>query len=122
MENRQTLVLGVSLKPDRYSYKAVQMLCDHNFPVIAVGLVEGFIKNIPVQKNIPFNTPIHTITLYMNAERQKEIEHEIISLKPVRIIFNPGAENDNLFKLAQQSNIQVINACTLVLLTTYQYF
>ncbi len=122
MEHRITLVVGVSLKPERYSYKAVQMLHQHHFPVIAMGLVEGEIDGISIRKQIPLNTPIHTITLYLNAERQQEIEQTLINLKPARIIFNPGAENDRLFQLAHLSNIQVINACTLVLLATHQYF
>ena len=45
----------------------------------------------------------------------------IISLQPKRIIFNPGTENSEFEKLALQNNIEVIEACTLVMLSTNQY-
>jgi len=44
-----------------------------------------------------------------------------VSLKPNRIIFNPGAENDELAGLAAQNGIQPVEACTLVMLATSQY-
>jgi hypothetical protein len=52
---------------------------------------------------------------------QKEYYNYIISLRPKRIIFNPGTENDELFDLAVQNNIKPVEACTLVLLSTGQY-
>ena len=64
---------------------------------------------------------IDTVTMYLNPIRQKEYYDRIIHLKPRRIIFNPGAENPELEKLAKQKGIQTENACTLVLLSTRQY-
>ena len=43
---------------------------------------------------------IDTVTLYLNPGHQKEYYDYIISLHPKRIIFNPGAENDELAELA----------------------
>ncbi|HQX97859.1 MAG TPA: CoA-binding protein [Chitinophagaceae bacterium] len=45
----------------------------------------------------------------------------MLSLKPNRIIFNPGAENTELVRLAQKNNIHTLEACTLVMLSTNQY-
>jgi hypothetical protein len=42
-------------------------------------------------------------------------------LHPKRIIFNPGAENAELEKLATDNGIKPMEACTLVLLSTGQY-
>jgi uncharacterized protein len=64
---------------------------------------------------------IDTVTLYLNAGHQKEYYDYILSLHPKRIIFNPGAENDELANLARANNIQPIEACTLVLLSTGAY-
>ena len=66
-------------------------------------------------------TGIDTVTLYLNPLRQQEYYDYILSLKPKRIIFNPGAENDELANLAKQNNIVPMEACTLVLLSTGQY-
>jgi len=57
----------------------------------------------------------------MNDRRQKPYEEKIISLKPKRIIFNPGAENYSLMKKANEAGIETVEACTLVLLSIGQY-
>ena len=41
---KPTLVLGVSLKPNRYSNIAVRRLQQYKHPIIAVGLKEGTIN------------------------------------------------------------------------------
>ncbi len=45
----------------------------------------------------------------------------LLSLRPRRIIFNPGAENPELKKKAEALGIETEEACTLVLLATDQY-
>jgi predicted CoA-binding protein len=64
---------------------------------------------------------IDTVTIYLNPRNQKEYYDYILSLHPKRIIFNPGAENDELYELAQSHGIQPLEACTLVLLSTGQF-
>jgi predicted CoA-binding protein len=64
---------------------------------------------------------VDTVTLYLNSLHQKEYYNYILSLKPKRVIFNPGAENEELSKLAKDNGIQPIEACTLVMLSTGQY-
>jgi hypothetical protein len=59
--------------------------------------------------------------MYLSPAHQQEYYDYILSLKPKRIIFNPGAENDELYDLAKANNIQPIEACTLVLLSTGQF-
>jgi hypothetical protein len=61
------------------------------------------------------------VTLYLNPLNQKEYYDYIVSLKPKRIIFNPGTENEELYQIAKKNNIQTMEACTLVLLSTGQY-
>ena len=121
MEQKKTLVLGASTNPARYSYLAIQRLRNHNHPVIAIGKRTGAVKDVMIdteKKNYP---AIHTITLYLNQDHQKEYYDYIISLKPQRIIFNPGAENPQLASLAADHNINTMEACTLVMLSTGQY-
>ena len=45
----------------------------------------------------------------------------ILSLKPQRVIFNPGSENPKFEALLTSHHIQSLRACTLVLLSTGQY-
>ncbi|MBU3677590.1 MAG: CoA-binding protein, partial [Chitinophagaceae bacterium] len=44
MNPQTTLVLGASEKPDRYSYKAVTLLQQKQYPVYALGFKAGFIN------------------------------------------------------------------------------
>jgi len=121
-ETRLTLVIGASENPERYAYKASSKLQEHSFKVIAFGSKPGFIGNVPIQTTFPIGTEIDTVTLYVGSERQTALIPEIIALKPRRIIFNPGTENPDFIKLAQDVGIETEIACTLVLLATESYF
>ncbi|HEX4875249.1 MAG TPA: CoA-binding protein [Chitinophagaceae bacterium] len=121
MNQKLTLVLGASDNPSRYSYLAIKRLRSHGHPVKAIGRKHSFVADteIMTEKNPLEN--IDTITLYLNAQHQQEYYDYILSLQPKRIIFNPGAENDELAELARKKGIATIEACTLVMLSTNQY-
>jgi uncharacterized protein len=120
-EKKKTLVLGASDNPARYSYLAIHKLRKYEHPVVGIGKKDTQVADVPVEKNkIPYSD-INTVTLYLNPLHQKEYYDYILSLKPKRLIFNPGAENDELTHLAKKNNIETLEACTLVLLSTGQY-
>lgn len=116
-----TLVLGASLKEERYSNKAIKMLKAHNYNVAAIGLRRGEVAGVTIETEKTSFTEIDTVTLYLNAKRQEEYYSYIIGLQPRRVIFNPGTENPTFVKLLQENNIETEVACTLVLLSTNQY-
>ncbi len=118
---KKTLVLGASLKPKRYSNIAIRKLNIKKNEVLAIGLKAGKVDNIQIHKKLLSFKNIHTITLYINNKRQKEYYDYIISLKPKRVIFNPGTENIEFYQLLDKESIDYIEACTLVLLSTNQY-
>ena len=121
MEKR-TLVLGASPNPSRFAYKAVRSLQRRDIPLVAIGRKDVDLDGILIRTGQPMDMdPIHTVALYLNAERQKEFYDYIISLKPVRIIFNPGTTNPELAEIAIQNNIEVINDCLLVMLNTGRF-
>jgi len=115
-------VIGASPKEDRYSFKALGKLeaAGHTVFAIRPGL-----KNIlhwTVYPNLEAVTePIDTVTLYVNAEASSKMVESILAKKPRRIIFNPGAENPELMIRAQLENIECLEACTLVMLSTHQF-
>jgi uncharacterized protein len=121
MSNKKTLVLGASDNPSRYSFLAVQRLRNHGHPVVAIGRRHTMVGDVTIEtEKIPLND-IDTVTLYLNPQRQEEYYEYILSLHPNRIIFNPGAENDELADRAKANGIKTMEACTLVLLSTNQY-
>lgn len=118
---KKTLVLGASLNPSRYSNLAINRLVSHNQPVVAVGLKLGEVAGISITNQKEDFTEVDTVTLYLNAKRQPEYYEYIISLDPHRVIFNPGTENPEFYKMLREVGIEVEIACTLVLLGTNQY-
>ncbi len=121
MNGKKTVVLGASDNPQRYSYLAVNRLRSHNHPVIAVGNKEGTAGDTPIITTHPNEKDVDTVTVYLNPVRQKEYYDYILQLNPRRVIFNPGAENEELEDLLKTKGIQAMEACTLVLLSTGQY-
>lgn len=118
---KKTLVLGASLNPARYSNLAINRLVKHGQPTVAIGLREGKVEGVDIKtEKYPFDE-IDTITLYLNAKRQKEYYDYILSLNPERVIFNPGTENPELYDLLKENSIDFENACTLVMLSSQQY-
>lgn len=121
MKNKKTLVLGASANPSRYSYMAINSLTRREYPVVAVGLKESEVAGVTIQtKQVPF-TNVHTVTLYLNPQRQREYYNYILSLEPKRVIFNPGTENPEFYQLLRSNGIEVDVACTLILLSSNQY-
>lgn len=118
---KKTVVLGASDNPERYSYLAVQRLRSHQHPVIAIGIRASKVGDTEIITEHSPIDDVDTVTLYINPTAQKDYYDYIFSLKPKRIIFNPGAENEELEQLAQGKGIQALEACTLVLLSTGQY-
>ncbi|MGB3151960.1 MAG: CoA-binding protein [Maribacter sp.] len=118
---KKTLVFGASLKPNRYSNLAIRRLVSNGITTEAFGLKSGEISNVQVKTKLDEFQDIHTITLYLNPQRQRNYYDTIVSLSPKRVIFNPGTENPEFYKLLQENKIGVEVACTLVLLATEQY-
>lgn len=119
--NKKTLVIGASLKPNRYSNMAIQSLVLHEIPTLAIGLKEGEVAGVKIETNQVIYTDIHTITLYLNPQRQIDYYDYILSLKPERVIFNPGTENPELMSLLDKNQVPYEIACTLTLLSIDQF-
>ena len=120
-KKKKTLVLGASDNPSRYSYLAIRRLRNLGHPVVAIGKKNGVLDDVPISKEKTEAEDVDTVTLYLNPRNQRQYYDYILSLHPKRIIFNPGAENDELVELAKANNIKPVDACTLVLLSTGQY-
>ncbi|HEY4799040.1 MAG TPA: CoA-binding protein [Bacteroidia bacterium] len=114
---KRTLVIGASENTERYSNKAVRSLLAHNIPVLALGIKAGKIEGVEIKTGFPNFENIDTVSLYVGPKNQHVYSDYILSLKPKRIIFNPGAENPELEKKAGEKGIETLNACTLVMLS-----
>ena len=118
---KKTLVLGGSANPARYSYLAINKLREHHHPVLAIGRKPARVADITVLQDMSPVSDLDTVTVYLNKENQKNYYDFVLAQHPRRVIFNPGAENPEFEKILTDQGIQVLEACTLVLLATGQF-
>ena len=121
MNSKKTLIIGASEKEWRYSNLVTTRLLEKGYEVVAIGSREGKIKQVMIETGFPDFKDIDTVTIYLSEKNQKAYYCYILKLNPKRIIFNPGAENKELFELAGKNGIEPIEACTLVMLSTGQF-
>ncbi len=115
-------ILGASPKPDRYAYKAFEMLLEYGHRPVPINPAFDDILGEKCYPNISdAPKPIDTVTLYLSQPRSTPLIDEIIATKTRRIIINPGAENSELAEKAEEAGIEVVEGCTLVMLQTGQF-
>jgi predicted CoA-binding protein len=108
-----TIVFGYSDNPERYSFKAFNLLQEYKHQAIT------FNPRLEDISSIDF--PFDTLTMYVNETVSDKFTEQILALKFRRIIFNPGAENSKLEQKCLEQKREVVHGCTLVMLKTDQY-
>ena len=120
---KRTVIVGATTNPERYAYLAAESLSSQHHEIIPLGIKKGVVFNktiLDIRKN-PAISNVDTITLYIGPRHQPEWYDYLIGLKPQRIIFNPGTENQEFQKKAEKAGIETLEACTLVMLRTGQF-
>ncbi len=117
----KTIVLGATDNPDRYSCKAVKALLRNDYEVVALGFRAGTIKETEILTGMPHVENVDTVLIYMGVKKQKEFYEYIQSLKPRRVIFNPGAENPELQDILKSQGIEIVKDCALIMINTDAY-
>ena len=121
MTDKKTLVIGGSENPARYSNMAIRSLRKNGVEVVSLAKRVGKVLDVDIQTKFPEKDIIHTVTMYVGAQRQPEYYNQLLELNPKRVIFNPGAENYEFTEILENKGIEVIEACTLVMLSTGQF-
>lgn len=116
-------VIGASSDPNRYAYKAMEMLEDFGHQPVPVHPREEKVRGYKVIPHLGdlAGQKIDTVTVYVNPAISDKYEEDFLKVHPKRVIFNPGAENPKLSETLKKNGIEVINACTLVMLRTDQF-
>ena len=122
MSHQRVVIVGASDNPERYSHRALLLLKKHGHGVVPVHPKLTEIEGVPVIADLGLiNGPVDTVTMYVGSAISAGLQDKLISLKPRRVIFNPGAENAPLAEALQKAGIASEEACTLVLLNTGQF-
>ena len=108
-----TVVFGYSPNPERFSFKAYELLREHNISTLAFNPQTDSIDHLPNNFN--------TLTLYISAQNFKKFESEVLGFQFKRVIFNPGTENSEFKNLCLLKGIEVVEDCTLVMLRQSRY-
>jgi uncharacterized protein len=117
----KTLVLGASTNPERYAFIAANRLLQHGHEIELVGIKSGEVAKHTIHIDKPQLTDIDTVTMYIGTKNQADWYEYIESLKPRRVIFNPGTENAAFEERLANKGIDSIEACTLVMLSVGTY-
>ena len=118
---KKTVIIGATVNPERYAFKAAQMLLKFGHEICLYGLRAGQVNDIPIQTSLTHCEQVDTVTLYVSEKNQAEYIPFILALKPKRVIFNPGTESAHFQNICEENGIEAAEACTLVLLSTGQY-
>jgi uncharacterized protein len=120
---KKTVVVGATPNQSRYAYLAANMLREYDHEMVPLGIKKGEVagKEILDIRKQPAINGVDTVTLYIGPRHQPEWYDYLLSLKPKRIIFNPGTENDEFERLVEANGIEALQACTLVLLRSHQF-
>jgi predicted CoA-binding protein len=122
MSTQRVVIIGASNNPERYSHRALLLLRKHGHEVVPVHPKLTEIEGIAVVADLSaITSPVDTVTIYVGATISNGLKEKLTSLKPRRVIFNPGAENTALADALQNAGIACEEACTLVLLNTGQF-
>jgi uncharacterized protein len=120
---KKTVIIGATPDRSRYAYVAAQMLASYNHEIVPVSIKTGEVMGNEILdlRKRPAIDDVHTVTMYVGTRNQSEWYDYILGLKPKRIIFNPGTENDLFEQMAEDRGIEALQACTLVMLRSGQY-
>ena len=121
-KNETVVLLGASDKPDRYAYMAFKLLQENGHNVILVSPRIDEVEGTRCFNDLSMiEVKIDTLTLYVNKMISSREQEKILALKPSRVIFNPGTENEELKEEFLLRDIECVEGCTLVMLRTGQF-
>jgi predicted CoA-binding protein len=118
---KKTVVLGATDNPDRFAYRAAHSLVRHGHEIEPVGIKHGMVAGKEIINDKRPIADVDTVTLYVGSRNLPEWYNYIMDLNPRRIIFNPGTEDDELVRLAEEKGIQTVEGCTLIMLSAGMY-
>lgn len=117
----KVLVIGASVNPSRFANKAIKSLMRRHYDVVAIGKHHGLVEGVSINTHPIKTDNVHTVLLFLRKEHQSQYYDYILDLRPKRVVFNPGAENDELLELLKENDINAMYACGLVMINNNKF-
>jgi predicted CoA-binding protein len=113
------VILGLSDDPERVAYQAGARLLQKGYrDLVGVHPRAKAVLGIPVLAQLSeVKIRPHTVTVYVGPKILEGLIDELMRLQPKRIILNPGTESELLAQKARAAGIDVVEECTLVMLS-----
>ena len=86
-----------------------------------MGFKEGLIAEEEILVGMPHIEEVDTVSIYIGSSRQADYYDYIFSLKPKRVIFNPGTVNPEFMARLKREGIEPVAECMLVLLSEGEF-
>ena len=119
---KPTLIIGASARESSYAFMAMENLEQAGHDTLLFNPHGKKIGDRVVYQCLDdIESEVNTVTLYVRPSRLEGLIDELIQLKPKRVIFNPGTEDEPLKNKFSEEGVEVLEACTLVMLRTGQY-
>ena len=119
---KNVVVIGASNNEEKHPNLAMKMLVQYGHqPIPVTPAAKEVLGRKACASIAEISESIDTVTLYISPGQQQDLFDPLIRLKPKRVIFNPGTENPAVYVRLQTAGIEVIEACTLVMLRTGQF-
>lgn len=121
-DQHHVAVLGASPKPARYSNQCIRLLQQHGYRITPIHPRFEEIESLAVSHSLgSIGDTVDTLTLYVGPKLLEPQADDILTLRPGRVIFNPGTESAAVQDSLDSAGIEWLEACTLVMLKTNQF-
>ena len=118
----RVVVLGASNNETRYAFKAMSLLLENGHEVVPVTPRETVVLGVKAVSDISAVVgKVDTVTVYVRPDILRRGLEGVIALAPKRVIFNPGTEDTVLMDAIRAADIEVVEACTIVMQKTGQF-
>ena len=115
-------VVGASNNSERYSHQAVLLLQEQGHTPYPVHPSIDEVAGLAVYEAVHvIPSPIDTVSVYVSGRNQTSLADDLLKSGVRRVIFNPGAENAEVAGRLREAGVEVVEACTLVMLRTGQF-
>jgi uncharacterized protein len=115
LKMKNIAIVGMSPKPERYSYKIGKYMMDQGYNVIPINPGHSEIlgqTSYPTLKSIPFK--IDVVNVFRKAEFCEPIANETVKIGAKAFWLQEGIVNDSAMKIVERNGIIAIqNRCLL---------
>lgn len=108
-------ILGASSNRDKFGNKSVRAHAHRGWTVFPVNPKESEIEGHKAYKSIKdIPEKLDRVSVYLPAAVAMGLLEDIASMKPGEVYFNPGADDPEVIKKADDLGLNTVKACSIV--------